>query len=187
MKYSSMPGLERKQVKRPWALGAGHGIKTSTQTKAALSKGQRNHRGQSSHLRHTQGKGGIRSSSETSGKAWQHHRQHRQGGSMANLNFQQPPRSLAGSGGGGPQGLSRGAFGGPSPSSSSSGHATPTSMGGDRTLFLGASFSSPPSGNSASSGQPLSPNRGMQPGMGGARNSLFGQRAFNDRRGLQSM
>ncbi|XP_071444357.1 CCR4-NOT transcription complex subunit 2 isoform X1 [Hetaerina americana] len=62
-------------------------------------------------------------------------------------------------------------------------------MGGDRALFLGAggSFSSPPSGNSASSGQPLSPNRGMQPGMGGTRNSLFGQRSFPDRRGLQGM
>ncbi|XP_046406651.1 CCR4-NOT transcription complex subunit 2 isoform X7 [Ischnura elegans] len=184
-----MPGLEHKQVKRPWSLGAGHGIKTSSLGRTSISKGQRHKRGQSSHHRQSQGKGGTRSSSESSGKAWQHHRQLWQGGSMANLNFQQPPRSLAGGGGGGTQGLSRGAFGGPSPSSSSSGHATPTPMGGDRGLFLGAggSFSSPPSGNSASSGQPLSPNRGMQPGMGAARNSLFGQRSFPDRRGLQSM
>jgi len=78
---------------------------------------------------------------------------------MANLNFQQPPRSVAN------QGLSRGAFG----SSSLSGHATPTS-----SIF-------PTTGIT----QSLSPIRNMS---NMASNRTFpGQRPFPEKRPLQGL
>ncbi|XP_046670509.1 regulator of gene activity [Homalodisca vitripennis] len=79
---------------------------------------------------------------------------------MANLNFQQPPRSIAN------QGLSRTGFG----SSSLSGHVTPTSG-----MFPGSSSFTP---------QQLSPNRNLPPM---ANRSLFGQRAFPERRPVPSL
>lgn len=75
---------------------------------------------------------------------------------MANLNFQQPPRSIAN------QGLARGGFG----SNSLSGHVTPTSG-----MFPGSGSSFTP--------QQLSPNRNLPPM---ANRNLFGQRAFPERR-----
>lgn len=75
---------------------------------------------------------------------------------MANLNFQQPPRSIAN------QGLSRTGFG----TSSLSGHVTPTSG-----MFPGSSSSFTP--------QQLSPNRNLPPM---TNRSLFGQRGFPERR-----
>ncbi|XP_075227875.1 CCR4-NOT transcription complex subunit regena [Lycorma delicatula] len=73
---------------------------------------------------------------------------------MANLNFQQPPRSIAN------QGLTRGGFS----SNSLSGHVTPTSG-----MFPG------------STPQQLSPNRNLAP-MGSGNRGLFTQRAFSERR-----
>lgn len=92
---------------------------------------------------------------------------------MANLNFQQPPRSIAG------QGLSRGGFG----TSSLSGHVTPTSgifaPGGGG----GGGSGGGGSGGSSSSFTPqqLSPSRGLS---AITNRGLFPstQRTFPDRR-----
>lgn len=98
---------------------------------------------------------------------------------MANLNFQQPPRSI----GSASLGRSTSGFGG----SSLSGHVTPTSA-----MF-------PPGGaNYGQSQQPqLSPNRNSQLSVGGgggpaqlsnsARANIFGQRPFADRRSMQGL
>ncbi|XP_066999036.1 regulator of gene activity [Anabrus simplex] len=83
---------------------------------------------------------------------------------MANLNFQQPPRSIAN------QSLNRGAFS----SSSLSGHVTPTSGMFPGTTSLTSSFTP----------QPLSPNRNLPP-MGNR--GLFGQRAFPERRTIPGL
>ncbi|XP_054271553.1 CCR4-NOT transcription complex subunit 2-like isoform X2 [Macrosteles quadrilineatus] len=80
---------------------------------------------------------------------------------MANLNFQQPPRSIAN------QGLSRTGFG----TSSLSGHVTPTSG-----MFQGSSSSFTP--------QQLSPNRNLPPM---TNRNLFGQRAFPERRPVPAL
>uniref|UniRef100_A0A0A9XU18 CCR4-NOT transcription complex subunit 2 n=1 Tax=Lygus hesperus TaxID=30085 RepID=A0A0A9XU18_LYGHE len=80
---------------------------------------------------------------------------------MANLNFQQPPRSI------GSQGLSRGGF----TPSSLSGHVTPT-----QGMFPGGSSGS----NSSFTPQQLSPNRGLSAAM--TNRNLFGQRTFPERR-----
>lgn len=83
---------------------------------------------------------------------------------MANLNFQQPPRSVAN------QGLTRGAFS----SSSLSGHVTPTS-----SLFPGAT------GLNSSFTQSLSPIRNLA-NMGSNR-TFPGQRPFPEKRPLQGL
>uniref|UniRef100_A0A1B6E6A9 NOT2/NOT3/NOT5 C-terminal domain-containing protein n=1 Tax=Clastoptera arizonana TaxID=38151 RepID=A0A1B6E6A9_9HEMI len=80
---------------------------------------------------------------------------------MANLNFQQPPRSIAN------QGLSRNSFA----TNSLSGHVTPTSG-----MFPGSSSSFTP--------QQLSPNRSLPPL---ANRGLFGQRPFTERRPVQGL
>lgn len=81
---------------------------------------------------------------------------------MANLNFQQPPRSITS------QSLSRSAFN----SNSLSGHVTPTS-----SMFPGSTNSFTP--------QQLSPSRNL-PTIGGR--SLFNQqRSFSERRPVQSV
>lgn len=83
---------------------------------------------------------------------------------MANLNFQQPPRSIAN------QGLSRSGF----TSNSISGHVTPTSG-----MFPGSTSSFTPQ-------QQLSPNRNLPPIVN--RNTLFSsQRAFQDRRPMPGL
>uniref|UniRef100_A0A6B2E818 Putative ccr4-not transcription complex subunit 2 n=1 Tax=Phlebotomus kandelakii TaxID=1109342 RepID=A0A6B2E818_9DIPT len=103
---------------------------------------------------------------------------------MANLNFQQPPRSIASAS---LTGRSTGSFGG----NSLSGHVTPTSG-----MF-------PPGSGASSYGQSqppqLSPNRSVQQlssaSVGGvppqmsnsSRSSLFGQRAFADRRAMAGL
>lgn len=83
---------------------------------------------------------------------------------MANLNFQQPPRSIAS------QNLRGGGFS----TSSLSGHVTPTSGMFPGTTGLTSSFTP----------QQLSPNRNLQMG-----NRLFGsgQRAFPDRRSIPGL
>lgn len=83
---------------------------------------------------------------------------------MANLNFQQPPRSIAS------QSMTRGGFS----SSSLSGHVTPTSGMFPGTTGLTNSFTP----------QPLSPNRNLPP-MGNR--GLFGQRAFAERRPIPGL
>ncbi|XP_063216576.1 regulator of gene activity isoform X2 [Bacillus rossius redtenbacheri] len=95
---------------------------------------------------------------------------------MANLNFQQPPRSITS------QSLSRGGFGG----SSLSGHVTPTSG-----LFPGSSSSASSAAGAGGGGlagsfapQQLSPSRNLPPMAG---RSLFGQRAFPDRRSIPGL
>ncbi|BES93574.1 CCR4-NOT transcription complex subunit [Nesidiocoris tenuis] len=80
---------------------------------------------------------------------------------MANLNFQQPPRSI------GSQGLSRGGF----TPSSLSGHVTPT-----QGMFPGSGSSG---NNSSFTPQQLSPNRGLS---AITNRNLFGQRTFPDSR-----
>lgn len=112
---------------------------------------------------------------------------------MANLNFQQPPRSIANSSinnrGGGGVGNSFGSGG----ASSLSGHVTPTSG-----MFPQSSASFAPQSQ-------LSPNRSvsvqLSGGIGGptigsgsgagssqtARVNLFGQRGFADRRQMQGL
>uniref|UniRef100_A0A1B0DBL6 Uncharacterized protein n=1 Tax=Phlebotomus papatasi TaxID=29031 RepID=A0A1B0DBL6_PHLPP len=101
---------------------------------------------------------------------------------MANLNFQQPPRSIASAS---LTGRSTGSFG----ANSLSGHVTPTSG-----MF-------PPGSGASSYGQSqqpqLSPNRsaqqlssvgGVPPQMSNSsRSSLFGQRAFADRRAMAGL
>jgi hypothetical protein len=83
---------------------------------------------------------------------------------MANLNFQQPPRSI------GSQNLRGGGFG----TGSLSGHVTPTSGMFPGSAGLTSSFTP----------QQLSPNRNLQMG-----NRLFGsgQRAFPDRRSIPGL
>lgn len=81
---------------------------------------------------------------------------------MANLNFQQPPRSITS------QTLSRNAF----TSSSLSGHVTPTSG-----MFPGSTNSFTP--------QQLSPSRNLQPM--GSRSLFNQQRSFSERRPVQSV
>jgi hypothetical protein len=83
---------------------------------------------------------------------------------MANLNFQQPPRSIAN------QNLRGGGFS----TSSLSGHVTPTSGMFPGSTGLTSSFTP----------QQLSPNRNLQMG-----NRLFGsgQRAFPDRRTIPGL
>lgn len=109
---------------------------------------------------------------------------------MANLNFQQPPRSIASAS---LSSRSTGGFGG----SSLSGHVTPTSG-----MFP------PNNANYGSSQQPpqLSPNRNVLSGSSGGgggsiggsvggpsqisnsgRTSIFGQRTFADRRPMQGL
>ncbi|XP_014249045.1 CCR4-NOT transcription complex subunit 2-like isoform X2 [Cimex lectularius] len=88
---------------------------------------------------------------------------------MANLNFQQPPRSIAS------QGLSRGGFS----SSSLSGHVTPTSG-----MFPGSGGGTSGGGTSFTP-QQLSPNRGLSAAM--TNRSLFGQRAFPERRQIPGL
>lgn len=100
---------------------------------------------------------------------------------MANLNFQQPPRSIANAS------LTNRATSGGFGGSSLSGHVTPTSG-----MF-------PQSNSTYASSQPpqLSPSRSVQ--LSGANNggpsqlsnsgrtSIFGQRAFADRRSMQGL
>lgn len=116
---------------------------------------------------------------------------------MANLNFQQPPRSIANSsinnrGGGGVGGVTGNSFGSGA-ASSLSGHVTPTSG-----MFPQSSASFAPQSQ-------LSPNRNasvqLTGGIGGptigsgsvsaasqaARANIFGQRAFADRRQMQGL
>jgi len=83
---------------------------------------------------------------------------------MANLNFQQPPRSIAS------QNLRGGGFS----TSSLSGHVTPTSGMFPGSAGLTSSFTP----------QQLSPNRNLQMG-----NRLFGsgQRGFPDRRSIPGL
>lgn len=84
---------------------------------------------------------------------------------MANLNFQQPPRSVAN------QGLTRGGFS----TSSLSGHVTPTS-----SLFPSATAL-----NNSFNNQSLSPIRNLS-NMGSNR-SFAGQRPFPEKRPLQGL
>lgn len=94
---------------------------------------------------------------------------------MANLNFQQPPRSIASV----PlSNRSTGGFGG----NSLSGHVTPTTG-----MF-------PPNSSNYAPQQPqLSPNRNMQLSGGpsqisnSGRSNIFGQRTFADRRPIQGL
>ncbi|XP_033150042.1 regulator of gene activity isoform X2 [Drosophila busckii] len=105
---------------------------------------------------------------------------------MANLNFQQPPRSIANAA---LTGRTTGGFGG----SSMSGHVTPTS-GMFQTDFASSYQGAANYGQQTQQPPQLSPNRNAQLSVGGPalssgnRNAnLFGQRSFMERRAMQGL
>ncbi|XP_034115469.1 regulator of gene activity isoform X4 [Drosophila albomicans] len=105
---------------------------------------------------------------------------------MANLNFQQPPRSIANAA---LTGRTTGGFGG----SSMSGHVTPTS-GMFQTDFATSYPGATNYGQQTQQPQQLSPNRNAQLSVGGPAlssgnrtSNLFGQRPFVERRAMQGL
>ncbi|XP_034115467.1 regulator of gene activity isoform X3 [Drosophila albomicans] len=106
---------------------------------------------------------------------------------MANLNFQQPPRSIANAA---LTGRTTGGFGG----SSMSGHVTPTS-GMFQTADFATSYPGATNyGQQTQQPQQLSPNRNAQLSVGGPAlssgnrtSNLFGQRPFVERRAMQGL
>lgn len=109
---------------------------------------------------------------------------------MANLNFEQPPRSI-----GSTSLSSRGAGGGGLSSSSLMGHVTPTSG-----MFSGSSVSTSSSVNSTIVGASIYPSgsaigsqavghpiQQQQLSPMGSRGGAFGQRAFTDRRTMPTL